>query len=64
MALVACPPIDDSIIYNNYFDNINNLLFYDPIYSNHWNISKTLDTNIIGGSYTGGNFWANPSGTG
>jgi len=31
---------------------------------NYWNTSKTAGTNIIGGPYIGGNFWANPSGTG
>jgi len=29
-----------------------------------WNISKTPDKNIVGGPYLGGNFWANPNGTG
>jgi parallel beta-helix repeat protein len=61
----------NNIVYNNYFNNTNNLFFnvedyhYPTItYSNAWNISKTLSTNIINGSYLGGNFWANPSGTG
>jgi hypothetical protein len=31
---------------------------------NVWNTTKTSGTNIIGGSFLGGNFWANPSGTG
>jgi hypothetical protein len=31
---------------------------------NYWNATLTAGTNIIGGPYKGGNFWANPSGTG
>ena len=60
-------------IYNNYFKNTNNAIdentgrevpsgvFYG---NNTWNTTKITVTNIIGGSYLGGNFWANPSGTG
>ena len=29
-----------------------------------WNITKQPGTNIIGGPYLGGNFWAYPNGTG
>jgi len=49
-------------IYNNYFDNTHD---YDNLYSgqyNIWNITKTLGTNIIGGSYLGGNYWSNYTG--
>ncbi len=53
-----------NVIYNNIFNNTNNFRFYGTIYSNHWNFTKTIGTNIIGGSYLGGNVWANPSGTG
>ncbi len=31
---------------------------------NHWNITKTPGTNIVGGPYLGGNYWASPDGTG
>jgi parallel beta-helix repeat protein len=31
---------------------------------NNWNITKQSGTNIIGGPYLGGNFWAYPNGTG
>jgi len=31
---------------------------------NVWNSTKTAGTNIIGGSYLGGNYWAKPDGTG
>ncbi len=57
---------DSSInkIYNNIFNNtINTFLFFFSR-SNTWNTDKTPGTNIIGGPYLGGNFWANPSGTG
>jgi len=49
-------------IYNNIFNNTNNLYIENSV--NIWNINKTSGTNIIGGSYQGGNFWANPNGTG
>jgi parallel beta-helix repeat protein len=31
---------------------------------NYWNVTKTAGTNIIGGPYLGGNYWASPDGTG
>ena len=46
-------------IYNNYFDNTNNA--YDEG-DNIWNVSKTAGTNIIGGSYLGGNYWSDYAG--
>ncbi|MCZ7383105.1 MAG: right-handed parallel beta-helix repeat-containing protein [Candidatus Methanoperedens sp.] len=49
-------------IYNNYFNNANNI--GSIIYSNTWNVTITVGTNIIGGSYVAGNMWANPGGTG
>jgi parallel beta-helix repeat protein len=51
-------------VYNNIFNNTNNFQLISTIYTNHWNITKAAGTNIIGGSYLGGNFWANPDGTG
>ena len=44
-----------NLIYNNYFNNTNNA--YDNG-NNIWNITKTAGTNIIGGSYLGGNYWS------
>ena len=61
------PPLDyysNNIIYNNYFNNTNNLRYWSPITINSWNTTKIPGTNIIGGFNLGGNFWANPSGTG
>jgi len=56
-------PINNTF-YNNLFNNTDNVLSSHAGNTNFWNISKTLGTNIWGGSYIGGNFWTNPSGTG
>lgn len=45
---------NSNLIYNNYFNNSINA--YDNG-NNFWNISKTPGTNIINGSYLGGNYW-------
>ncbi|VVB83056.1 Periplasmic copper-binding protein (NosD) [uncultured archaeon] len=50
--------------YNNYF---NNSLQYSNISTssvNFFNITKTLGTNIVGGTYLAGNYWAAPNGSG
>lgn len=55
----------DNVIYNNYFNNAVNVFGIGALQpTNLWNISKTPGTNIIGGQYLGGNFWANPNSTG
>jgi len=46
-------------IYNNYFNNTNNA--YDSGY-NTWNTTPTIGTNIIGGSWLGGNYWSDYDG--
>jgi parallel beta-helix repeat protein len=46
-------------VYNNYFSNTNNA--YDNG-NNLWNIPKTSGTNIIEGSFLGGNFWSDYAG--
>ncbi len=56
-----------NIIYNNYFNNIVNAKLGS--YSRYgspgvWNTARTAGTNIIGGPYFGGNYWATPSGSG
>ncbi|MEM3407886.1 MAG: DUF2341 domain-containing protein, partial [Nitrososphaerota archaeon] len=51
-------------IYNNFFKNTNNFYFDGIIYANRWNTTKAPGTNIVGGNYIGGNFWATPDGTG
>ena len=55
---------DDNLLYNNYFNNTNNIDSYEIVHANTWNTSKTSGTNIINGSWLGGNYWATPSGTG
>ena len=50
-------------IYNNYFNNTLNVKL-GVSGGNTWNNSLTSGTNIVGGPYLGGNFWAKPDGTG
>ena len=52
-----------NIIYNNIFNNTNNS-WIDDDRINTWNITKKMGSNIVGGPYLGGNFWAYPNGTG
>ncbi|WP_340818194.1 NosD domain-containing protein [Methanolobus sp. WCC4] len=55
---------DDNTIYNNYFNNTNNTQIEGASNDNSWNISKTSGPNIISGPFLGGNYWAEPNGTG
>ncbi len=50
-------------IYNNIFNNKHNVVFVESKI-NTWNTTMQSGTNIIRGSLLGGNFWANPDGTG
>ncbi len=53
---------NNNTIYDNFFNNTNN---FGITYSgNTWNTAKSAGSNIIGGPYLGGNFWAYPNGTG
>jgi len=54
----------NNLIYNNHFNNFDNTVFSLFSTDNVWNSTKTAGTNIIGGSYLGGNYWAKPDGTG
>ncbi|TQD26130.1 S-layer protein domain-containing protein [Methanolobus vulcani] len=58
----------DNIIYNNLFKNTANYRIYEPLSYcptiNEWNVNKTAGTNIVGGPYLGGNYWARPDGKG
>jgi len=49
----------NNFIYNNYFNNTNNAISDE---NNIWNIKKTAATNIIGGTYLGGNYWSDYEG--
>lgn len=55
--------ISNNTIYNNFFNNNVNFMSRSNL-DNEWNISKTQGINIVGGPNLGGNFWANPMGTG
>lgn len=60
---IESPESGNNTIYNNYFNNTNNTLIKSGA-NNAWNKSKTAGENIVGGPYLGGNYWANPNGTG
>ncbi len=58
----------DNRIYNNFFNNTINFYFrfwgYYTVDHNYWNETKISGTNIVGGPYIAGNFWAYPNGSG
>src|SRR5665647_2271022 len=60
--LYVCPKSDRNTIYDNYFSNTN-MTIKNGI-GNAYSITKTSGTNIVGGPYKGGNYWAKPDGTG
>jgi parallel beta-helix repeat protein len=51
---------NNNLIYNNYFDNPYNA--WDTR-RNTWNITKTAGINILGGSWLGGNYWSDYTGS-
>ncbi len=52
-----------NLIYNNYFNN--SAQYYNTTSAiNYFNTTKTAGTNIVGGTYIGGNYWASLNGTG
>lgn len=53
--------IRDNYFYNNFFNNTNNIY---ATTKNYWNTSDTEATNIIGGTHTGGSYYATPTRTG
>jgi len=54
----------DNIVYNNIFNNSYSVVSDHSNNSNIWNITSTPGTNIIGGTWIGGNFWAKSDGKG
>ena len=52
----------NNIIYNNIFNNIQNVAVSNGV--NYWNTSLSLDENVAGGNWIGGNYWASPDGSG
>jgi len=54
-----------NLIYNNLFNNTNNLDFEGTIWANNWNTTRQTGTRIYSaGTEIGGNYWTNPDGTG
>ncbi len=51
-------------VLNNYFSNDLNIDLSPGIVNGIWNQEKTAGTNIVDGPFIGGNYWANPDGTG
>lgn len=57
--------IQDCLIADNFFNNNRNIDIADPGAMNTtWNTPKTRGTNIAGGPFLGGNYWATPDGAG
>ena len=61
--LFVCPKSDYNVVFNNYFNNAVNGEIKNGA-GNAYNTAKTAGTNIVGGSFIGGNYWAKPDGTG
>ena len=57
-----CPACRYNLIYNNYFENDENVDVMNS--ANTWYITRTLGKNIVKGPYIGGNFWASYGGDG
>jgi len=54
-----------NVIYNNIFNNTLNAGFGQMSNNpNTWNVLQEPDSNIVGGPYIGGNYWAQPDGHG
>ncbi len=53
-----------NLIYNNFFKNSDNIYFSSTIYTNYWNSTKQLGTNIIDRNIIAGNYWAKPDSAG
>lgn len=53
-----------NVIVDNIISNTHNAGFDDTIPQNTWDLGKAPGSNIIGGGFTGGNFWGSPDGTG
>jgi len=54
----------DNLLYNNYFNNADNVAFDGSPDANTWNVTRRNGANVVGGSTIGGNYWATPSGDG
>ncbi|AKB52302.1 cell surface protein [Methanosarcina barkeri str. Wiesmoor] len=54
----------NSSIYNNYFNNVNNIYLQGSNAGTSLNTTLTPEKNIVDGTYLCGNFWATPNGNG
>ena len=61
--LFICPKSDRNQVLNNYFNNTINAEANNGT-DNIYSTEKTAGTNIVGGPYLAGNFWARPDGFG
>jgi PGF-pre-PGF domain-containing protein len=61
-AFFECPACHNNRVYNNYVNNDRNANINAR--DTTWDVAKISGRNIVGGPYIGGNFWANPEGTG
>ena len=59
MAKLKWPPANDEIK-----GDVGMIRDVSTSEANYWNITKTSGTNIVGGPYLGGNYWASPDGSG
>jgi parallel beta-helix repeat protein len=57
-----CGGCNKCLVYNNYFNDTNMKIGNGA--GNAYSITKTAGTNIVGGPYIGGNYWAKPNGSG
>lgn len=57
-------PAQGNFIYNNYFNNSFQYYNSTAEITNYFNTTLTAGTNIVGGDYIGGNYWAAPNGSG
>jgi parallel beta-helix repeat protein len=55
---------NSQLIYNNFFNNVNNTGFAGSNTANKWNQVLSAGPNIVGGPNIGGNYWATPTNTG
>jgi parallel beta-helix repeat protein len=51
-----------NLVYNNYINNSDNYRNSTNM-TNYFNTTLSLNTNILGGPYLGGNYWTNSSGS-
>ncbi|KKG07345.1 NosD domain-containing protein [Methanosarcina sp. 2.H.A.1B.4] len=52
-----------NLIYDNYFQNSENVGYKGVNLENAWNMTLKREINIVGGSYLGGNYWTGPEST-